>query len=147
MNKREMSANKRPELKVHQTLQCANLLANAFLKELFRTIPEDKIQEILDANDGDVDATTEELVRQVDLFAAQSEKERHEKERNRNTEMLVIKFGFSPEDTRTVLSKHNWNLQEAVKDLVKRDTERRLQEFFALFPVSPHRDNPSQFRL
>lgn len=109
--------------------------ANAFLKELFRAVPEEKIQEILETNDGDVDATTEELVRYMDKLDAQSKREREERDRQRNIENLVIRFGFRQDETRDVLASVDWDLSEAVQLLVKRDTERKIGEFVVLYPV------------
>lgn len=46
----------------------ANEQARAFLQNLFANIPEKKIQAMLDANEGDVDATTEQILNLVSLM-------------------------------------------------------------------------------
>lgn len=122
---------------------CNHQSANAFLKDLFKAIPEQKIQELLDANDGDVDATTEQLFAYVEL----EQKDAEERDRRRNVENLVIRFGFSPEETQAVLEGARWNLSDAVKELVKRDTERKIGEFVVLYPVCNREKFHLPFRL
>jgi hypothetical protein len=89
---------------------------------------------MLDANDGDVDATTEQLVKINDRLEQES-KNREELEKQRNVENLVIRFGFSPEVTRQVLAHAKWDLGEAVKELVHRQTEVKISEFVRLYSV------------
>eukprot|EP01127_Copromyxa_protea_P012657 TRINITY_DN3318_c0_g1_i1.p1 TRINITY_DN3318_c0_g1~~TRINITY_DN3318_c0_g1_i1.p1 ORF type:complete len:720 (-),score=194.55 TRINITY_DN3318_c0_g1_i1:72-2195(-) len=115
--------------------QKAKLEANAFLRELFRALPEDKIQELLDANDGDVDATTDELFQYVATLDERAKKAEEEKDRQRNIENLVIRFGFSQEEVRDVLLQAGWDLGLAVPELVKREAENKISEFVILYPI------------
>jgi len=54
--------------------------ANEFLKHLFNTVSEDQIQQLLEENEGDVDATTDQLVKLV------TKKEEEERKTQKNEE-------------------------------------------------------------
>lgn len=93
-----------------------------------------------------MDATTEQLFAYVDQLQLE-QKDAEERDRRRNVENLVIRFGFSQEETQAVLEGAKWNLSDAVKELVKRDTERKIGEFVVLYPVRDAKKIDLPFRL
>jgi len=111
--------------------------ANTFLKELFATVPEEQIQKILDENDGDVDATTDQL---VDFIRKEDERQRKEKdeekkrkEKQQKRDALAIRFGKNEVEVDKILETVNWDIQAAIRQLLKIEQDQKFQRFAKLY--------------
>jgi len=104
--------------------------ANDFLKQLFNTVSEDQIQHILEENEGDVDATTDQLVR---LVTKKEEEERKvqqlrkiQQEREMIIEILVNRFSNLKKDQIiSTVEKHLWNVKTASIELLKQSEKKK----------------------
>lgn len=115
----------------------ARIQANHFLKELFGAVPEEQIQKMLDENDGDVDTTTEQL---IELMGKENEKQKEEKEeekmrkeRQQNRDALAIRFSKSEDEVEQILLNLNWNVQAAIKHLLKMEQDQKYNRFAKLY--------------
>jgi len=75
--------------------------ANKFLKNLFQSVPENKIQELLEKNDGDVNETTEQLlkiVEQQEKKEKEGEKKEGEKKEQGEKKERKVEPDFKKED-------------------------------------------------
>jgi len=111
--------------------------ANIFLKELFATVPEEQIQKILDENDGDVDATTDLL---VDFLRKEDERQRKgkeeekiRKEKQQKRDALAIRFTKSEDEVDKILESLNWDIQAAIRQLLKMEQDQKFQRFAKLY--------------
>jgi len=112
--------------------------ANDFLKQLFNTVSEDQIQHILEENEGDVDATTDQLVR---LVTKKEEEERKvqqlrkiQQEREMIIEILVNRFSNLKKDQIiSTVEKHLWNVKTASIELLKQSEKKKKEQIAQLF--------------
>jgi len=111
--------------------------ANTFLKDLFVAVPEEQIQKILDENDGDVDVTTDQL---VDFLRKEDERQRKEKEeeklrkeKQRKRDALAIRFSKSEEQVDDILENLNWDIQAAIRQLLKLEQDQKYHRFAKLY--------------
>jgi len=111
--------------------------ANIFLKELFATVAEEQIQKILDENDGDVDATTDLL---VDFLRKEDERQRKgkeeekiRKEKQQKRDALAIRFTKSEDEVDKILESLNWDIQAAIRQLLKMEQNQKFQRFAKLY--------------
>jgi len=111
--------------------------ANTFLKELFATVPEEQIQKILDENDGDVDTTTEQLFdflrKEDERQRKEKEEEKQRKEKQTRRDALAIRFGKSEAEVDKILDNLNWDIQAAIKHLLKLEQDAKCQRFCKLY--------------
>merc|ERR1711988_987147 len=125
--KKQLTENKtRREEQSLQHQEEARAQANKFLKELFSTCSEEKILEVLDENDGDVDATTEQLLslllileqqKQNDKVKRQAEEAKAAErqlqlEQELKVDTLRARFGDNVTDheVKSSLEEHGWDV-------------------------------------
>jgi len=120
--------------------------ANVFLKELFATVPEEQIQKIMDENDGDVDATTDVL---FDFLRKEDERQRKEKEeekirkeKQQKRDALAIRFSKSEDQVDKILEALNWDIQAAIRQLLKMEQDQKFHRFAKLY----HFRRPEEIR-
>jgi len=126
----------------------ANTQARSFLQNLFAQIPGDQIQAMLDANEGDVDTTTEQLLklskeqenlRDAEVKKAQQEQEliRKQQELERQAKYDTVKKMFiefvSEEEIIEALKSHEWNLKEVTRVLLELTERRKIEQLNRLF--------------
>jgi len=114
------------------------------LMKAFKTVPKEKVQEILDKNEGDIEATTDELLFLVDQLEVQKKQQQKELERRKQEQearakelkitALASKFPDIPEDyVVTTLEKVGGDIKEAAAALLKYSTEQKKKELKAIF--------------
>jgi len=124
--------------------------AKTFLRQLFINVPEEKVQQILDENEGDVDATTDQLLhilreeeeKTKQQAEAQRQREEEEKlrrqqevEREVKVDTLRQRFSdyLSKEEIVAALTQHNWDIRQASNDLLKIVETRKLAQLKRLY--------------
>jgi hypothetical protein len=122
--------------------------AKTFLVQLFSNVPEDKIQAMLEENEGDVDLTTDQLIsmkaeeeeKQEEMLKRRKEEEEQlkrqaELERQLKIDTLVQRFGdyCSANEIVNILSKHNWDVKAASNDVLRLVEERKLEQLKRLY--------------
>jgi len=110
------------------------LKAKEFLNNMFSTIPDNKIQEILDENEGDVDATSDALLKFVYEQKKQKEKgdqavkrareeaERLQMERKAKVDSMFAHFAehyITEQEVIATLEQNNWDSSVATTILLK----------------------------
>jgi len=148
---REEQNKKREEERVARQAE-ARKQATTFLTQLFSNVPEDKIQALLEENEGDVDLTTDQLLAGM---RAEEEKKQQEKEevakrrkeeeeqakrqaeleRQLKVDTLVQRFGdyCSEAEVVNILTKHNWDVKVASNDVLLLVEERKLEQLKRLY--------------
>jgi len=120
--------------------------ANVFLKELFATVPENKIQTILDQNDGDVDATTDQLVeflrKEDERQKKTKEDDRRNTERKQKRDALAIRFCKSEAEVDKILNSVNWDIPKAIQQLLKVEQDQKFQRIAKAY----HFRSPEEIR-
>jgi len=122
--------------------------AKTFLVQLFSNVPEDKIQAMLEENEGDVDLTTDQLIsmkaeeeeKQEAMLKRRKEEEEQLKrqaqlEKQLKIDTLVQRFGdyCSANEVVDILSKHNWDVKVASNDVLRLVEERKLDQLKRLY--------------
>jgi len=103
---------------------------NFFLKHLFNTVSEDQIQQLLEENEGDVDATTDQLVKLVTKKEEEERKtqktKRIQQEREMIIEILVDRFAnLNKDEILSTVEKHHWNVKIASTELLKQSEKKK----------------------
>lgn len=139
---REEQSKKREEERRARQAE-ARQQAKTFLVQLFSNVPEDKIQAMLEENEGDVDLTTDQLIsmkaeeeeKQEQLQKRRKEEEEQlkrqaELEKQLKIDTLVQRFGdyCNPNEIVNILSKHNWDVKVASNDVLRLVEERKLEQ-------------------
>ena len=149
--KKQLTENKtRREEQSLQHQEEARAQANKFLKELFSTCSEEKILEVLDENDGDVDATTEQLLsllliqeqqKQNDKVKRQAEEAKAAErqlqlEQELKVDTLRARFGDNVTDheVKSSLEEHGWDVLAASAQLLQVHEDRKKQQLKRLYP-------------
>ncbi len=78
--------NMKREQEALERKQEAQKQAKAFLTQLFSNVPEQKIQKMLEDNEGDVDMTTDQLLTQIREEDEKKKKQEQEKKKERERE-------------------------------------------------------------
>jgi len=119
-----MAANDRA---AHQTK------ANELLENLFTGISKDQIQQVLERNDGDVDATAEELMRLATSIHPEDRKSREQRDL---VAALKLRFPTATEDQVVeALKLSHWFPQDAVQLLLRQKRDEKVQQFKKEFPT------------
>lgn len=133
--KREQEEKKKNELEAQQRAKG--------LKEMFQSIPKEKIQEILDKNEGDIEETTTELLRIVEEQEAKEieRKEKMKKVFNENqTKSLKIKAlkakfeDLTEEVIIDQLKSNNWDLKVTCLKCEHFSASKKIQDLKIFFP-------------
>jgi len=122
----------------------------AQLLDLFNNIPKEKIQELLDENEGDIEETTNQLL----MIVAKQEEEKREVERKRKEEAdkfqreqerrlrdlkvqaLSEKFeDLAESDVVAALETSNWDIKSALGKLLTLSADKKKAELKQLFPA------------
>eukprot|EP01087_Luapelamoeba_hula_P020015 TRINITY_DN6733_c0_g1_i1.p1 TRINITY_DN6733_c0_g1~~TRINITY_DN6733_c0_g1_i1.p1 ORF type:complete len:693 (+),score=155.43 TRINITY_DN6733_c0_g1_i1:100-2178(+) len=124
----------------------ANEQARMFLRNLFAQVAEDKIQDLLDKNEGDVSATTDQLLqftreqsREAELQKLKQEQELMRKQaaldRQLKFDNLKARFSefVSEEEIAEALEKGAWDLKEVTRVLLTMTEARKLEQLQRLF--------------
>eukprot|EP01124_Arcella_intermedia_P033288 TRINITY_DN793_c0_g1_i1.p1 TRINITY_DN793_c0_g1~~TRINITY_DN793_c0_g1_i1.p1 ORF type:complete len:686 (+),score=209.61 TRINITY_DN793_c0_g1_i1:39-2096(+) len=108
-----------------------------FLKDLFATVPEKQIRQMLESNDGNVELTTDQLMdmMQKDTQTAKLKKEQDQQknERRQNREALAIRFNKPEKDVEELLNRLKWDVPAAIKLLLEEEQKQKLDRFTKVF--------------
>jgi len=112
--------------------------ARTFLRDLFSEIDEKQIQKILDENEGDVDATTEQLLKlkaDKEIDEEKEMKEKKEREKEIKLEALIHQFSdyILDKDIKEQLENHNYNIEAVTPVLLKITEERKVVHLRRLY--------------
>eukprot|EP01089_Gocevia_fonbrunei_P004391 TRINITY_DN1440_c0_g1_i1.p1 TRINITY_DN1440_c0_g1~~TRINITY_DN1440_c0_g1_i1.p1 ORF type:complete len:655 (-),score=193.12 TRINITY_DN1440_c0_g1_i1:24-1988(-) len=135
----EYSAKDQVEEKKKQDVEKNNKSreeAKQFLKTMFSTIPEAKIQEMLDDNEGDVEATTDQLMELISkLETGDSDKLKIEQERETKIDTLRNKFPeyITEKEIVSILEQNKWDVKLTVGQLLNLTETRKIEHLKRLF--------------
>lgn len=143
---REEAAKKREEERVRLKEE-ATKKAKVFLRQLFSNLPDEEIQKHLDANEGDVDATVEQLLAIVTENEEQEKKEQARQaeqehiqrqlalERQIKTDALKDRFAeyVSEEEIAAALEEADLDVPAASIKLLQLTEERKLDQLSRFF--------------
>jgi len=91
----------------------------------------------MDENDGDVDATTDQLVdflrKEDERQRKAKEEEKQRKEKQQKRDALAIRFSKSEEQVEKILESFNWDIQAAIRHLLKMEQDQKFQRFAKLY--------------
>jgi len=124
--KRTVEAEKKRKAHQEEAKSKARSQANRFLKDLFTSVPEERIHQLLVERDGDVDACIEALLN------IQRKKEQEEADTRKQIQLedkigsLAYKFEKSKAEVTALLEKLNWNFEKAIDQLVKDSQETKF---------------------
>lgn len=122
----------------------------AHLLTIFENIPRERVQQILDENEGDIEETTNqllEIVAQQEMEeqqrkAAADDEKRLLEEQERRLQDLKIQALREKFDNLTEaevihsLAMNGWDIKKALVDVVKVSHEKKIADLKNLFPVS-----------
>ena len=121
----------------------------AHLMGIFENIPRERVQQILDENEGDIEETTNqllEIVAEQELAEqqrrrAQDEEKRLAEEQERRLQDLKIQALREKFDNLTEaevihsLSTNGWDIKKALVDVLKVSNDKKVADLKNLFPV------------
>jgi len=103
--------------------------ATQVIKSLQLQIPDTKIQEMLDKNDGDVETT----IQQIMLLISKQQLQEESEKRNNLVHAIVIRLGTKEDETRAVLEKYNWDQEKSIQDLTQQATKKKFDLYVGLY--------------
>jgi len=112
------------EKKIHEEQRQAKERAEKELQILFKNVPKQEIQLLLEKNYGDMHKTMDELL------------ERNNTEETRKKEIvssLMAKLHTTESRTRFVLEQNNWDSEKATNILTTEEIKKKFETYVALY--------------
>jgi len=110
------------------------------LQEMFAHISEAKIREILDKNEGDADATADELLGLIVVDAEENPKAQQEEEAKRERQLLIdtlcqklLSQFITEQEVIRALEEKNYNSEAALQLLLQLSEQKKLQHVASVF--------------
>ncbi|PRP85070.1 hypothetical protein PROFUN_07254 [Planoprotostelium fungivorum] len=110
----------------------------------FSHIPKDIVQQVMDDNEGDIEATTDALTQLVERQQLEDRKREQKKEEERASEnlrnlkirALGDKFDVTDQEAVEALTATDWNIRNAFDNLFVKQCEKKKSDLKKIFPIA-----------